>query len=92
MIGAVFAHEKTWWNNSEVFIDEMFVLPEHQHQGLDHRLLERLEAHVREKGLAGFTLTTNRYSPAPQFYQKNGFAPCEHILYMAKEISSPTDK
>ena len=55
-------------------------------------MLEKLEAYVRERGLAGFTLTTNRHSPAPQFYQKNGFAPCEHILYMAKELASPTEQ
>ena len=30
VIAALFAHEKVWWNNDEVFIDEMFVKPEYQ--------------------------------------------------------------
>lgn len=85
VFGAIFAHEKIWWNNSEVFIDEMFILPELQGKGYGTALLSELEEYVKERGLAGFTLTTNRYAPAPKFYKKNGFADCEHILYMAKE-------
>lgn len=30
--GAMFCHEKIWWNNSEIFIDEMFVQPEFRHK------------------------------------------------------------
>lgn len=86
IFGAILAHEKIWWNNSEVFIDEMFVLPEHQGKGVGTALLKTLEGYVLERGLAGFTLTTNRYAPAPQFYKKNGFVTCEPIIMMAKEI------
>lgn len=34
----------------------------------------------------GFTLTTNRFAPAPDFYRKNGFIDCDHVLYMGKGI------
>lgn len=85
VVGAVLAHEKIWWNNSEVFIDEMFVLPDHQGKGVGTALLKTLEGYVEEHGLAGFTLTTNRYAPAPKFYKKNGFVECEPIIMMAKE-------
>ena len=86
VIGAIFAHKKIWWNNSEVFIDEMFVYPEMQGRGVGTALLSTLEGYVQERGMAGFTLTTNRYAPAPQFYKKNGFVECEPIIMMAKEI------
>lgn len=85
LVGAVFAHEKIWWNNVEVFIDEMFVLPAHQGQGIGRALMNHLEAYVRQRGLAGLTLTTNRYAPAPEFYRRLGFSDCEHVLFMAKE-------
>lgn len=85
LIGAIFAHEKVWWNNNEIFIDEMFILPEFQGQGHGSALLRKMEEYVKEHDLAGFTLTTNRYAPAPNFYKKNGFVDCEHILFMAKE-------
>ncbi|MGN0403086.1 MAG: GNAT family N-acetyltransferase [Acetatifactor sp.] len=86
IIGALFAHEKIWWNNDEVFIEEMFVLPQRQGQGIGTALLKETENYVRERELAGITLSTNKYAPAPKFYRKNGFQNCEHVLFMAKEI------
>jgi len=85
VLGAVFAHEKIWWNNSEIFVEEMFVVPERQRSGLGTALLNEIEKYVREKKLAGITLSTNKYAPAPRFYEKNGFSACEHVLFMAKE-------
>ena len=70
IIGAFFAHEKIWWNNSELFIDEMFILPELQRKGLGSMLIKTAEEYVTEHKLAGFTLSTNRYAPAPNFYKK----------------------
>ena len=86
LIGAVFAHEKLWWNNTEVFIDEMFVRPSCQGQGAGRALMTRLEEYVADKGLAGLTLTTNRYAPAPDFYRRLGFSDRGHVLFMAKEV------
>lgn len=86
VIGALFAHEKIWWNNSEVFIEEMFITPEKQRNGLGSSLLQEVESYVKEHQLAGITLSTNRYAPAPLFYKKNGFIDSEHVLFMAKEI------
>ena len=88
ILGGIFAREKIWWNNSEVFVEEMFIRPDRQGKGLGLMLLGEMEAYVREKGLAGITLSTNRYAPAPAFYRKNGFVDCGHVLYMAKEIES----
>lgn len=84
--GAMFCHEKIWWNNSELFIDEMFVHPDLQQKGYGSELINAAEEYVKEHKLAGFTLSTNRYAPAPQFYKKNGFVDCDHILFMGKEV------
>lgn len=86
VVGALFAHEKIWWNNSEVFIEEMFILPERQRSGFGTALLQAVENYVEEHQLAGITLSTNKYAPAPLFYKKNGFTECEHVQFMAKEI------
>lgn len=86
LIGALFAHEKVWWNNSEVYVEEMFVRPECQRMGCGSRLMEQVEAYVTEHGWAGITLSTNRYAPAPGFYRKHGFVDCGHVLFMAKEM------
>lgn len=86
ILGAIFAHEKVWWNNSEVFVEEMFILPEFQRKGYGSLLLEKMEEYIENRKLAGMTLSTNRYAPAPLFYKKNGFVDCEHILFMCKEV------
>ena len=85
VIAALFAHEKIWWNNDEVFIEEMFVVPEMQRRGIGSRLLDEVLGYVKRKGLAGVTLSTNRFAPAPKFYEKNGFSDCGHVMFMAKE-------
>ena len=86
IVGGLFAHEKVWWNNSEVFVEEMFVMSEYQRNGYGSMLIEKVESYVVENRLAGITLSTNKYAPAPMFYRKNGFVDCEHVLFMAKEI------
>ena len=86
IFAVLFAHEKVWWNNSEVFVEEMFVKPQLQRKGYGSQLLQRVEEYVKEKGLAGITLSTNRYAPAPKFYKKNGFAESEQVMFMWKEV------
>lgn len=84
--GAIFCHEKIWWNNNEVYIDEMFIAPDLQRQGYGTELLNAVENYIIEHRLAGFTLSTNRFAPAPRFYRKKGFSDAEHVLFMYKEI------
>ncbi len=86
ILGAIFAHEKVWWNNSEVFVDEMFIRPELQRKGYGSMLVGKVEEYVKDKRLAGITLSTNKYAPAPLFYKKNGFAENEYIFFMYKEL------
>lgn len=86
VLGGIFAHEKIWWNNTEVFVEEIFVKPEKQGNGYGSMLLQQVEKYIQEKGLAGMTLLTNKYAPAPKFYEKNGFGVSEHIIYMYKEV------
>lgn len=86
IVGAIFAHEKIWWNNSEVFIEEMFISPKLQRQGYGTELIHEVESYINEHKLAGFTLATNRFAPAPDFYRKNGFVDYDHVLFMGKEV------
>ena len=83
--GALFAHEKIWWNNSELYIDEMFISPDVQRKGYGSMLIRAAEEYVKEHKLAGLTLSTNKYAPAPNFYRKNGFNDNEVIMFMYKE-------
>ena len=84
-IGAMFAHEKIWWNNSELYVDEVFITPAKQRGGYGSTLLKAAEQYSAEHGLAGLTLCTNKYAPARVFYRKNGFSDNEYIVFMYKE-------
>lgn len=84
-LGGIFARERVWWNNIEVFVEELFIRPDCQRMGLGTVLLSAVEDHVRKKGLAGITLTTNRYAPAADFYRKNGFEESGHVVFLYRE-------
>lgn len=51
------------------------VLPEYQRQGLGHRMVDALCAHLREKGVPGVMLTVGTGNGVGRsFYEKYGFA------------------
>ena len=89
VIGAILCREKVWWNNSELYVEEMFVSPQFQRHGYGQQLLNAVEEYVNDKKLAGITLTTNRFTFAPDFYRKNSFSDGEHLLFMYKINSRP---
>jgi len=86
LCGAAFAREKIWWNNSEIYLEELFIRPDMQKKGFGKALLQKLEQDASANGWAGVTLSTNRYAPAAAFYKRNGYDVCEHVCFMAKEI------
>lgn len=86
ILGALFAREKVWWSGSEVYVEELFVKQSHQSKGCGTMLIKHVEQYVLENGLAGITLCTNRHAPAADFYRRNGFRDCEHVLFLCKEM------
>lgn len=86
ILGATFGHNKTWWNNDELYIDELYIAPTYQRKGYGTILLNHLEKYIKERKLAGFTLLTNKYMPSVLFYEKNGVIKGEHILFMYKVV------
>ena len=71
---------------SSVPSEEIPCHPARQGSGIGTALLNTVEEYVKKHGLAGMTLSTNKYAPAPKFYKKNGFENCEHVIFMAKEM------
>ena len=86
ILGGLLAREKVWWSGSEVYVEELFVKRSHQGRGYGAMLIKRMEQYVQENSLAGITLSTNRYAPAADFYRRNGFKDCEHVLFLCKEM------
>jgi len=86
ILGGLFAREKMWWSGSAVYVEELFVKRSHQGRGYGAMLINRVEQYVQENSLAGITLSTNRHAPAADFYHRNGFKDCEHVLFLCKEM------
>lgn len=86
IVGAAFCHEKTWWTDDELFVDEFYISPNFQRKGYGKALLQHIEEYIKEKSLAGFTLLTNRFMPSVNFYEKNSFIKAEHVVFMYKEV------
>lgn len=85
LVGAVFAHRRTWWTNDEVYIDEIFIKPEAQGKGFGTELLNRIEDYSRSEKFGGVTLLTNRNLPAAGFYKDKGYSEAGHVVFMYKE-------
>ncbi len=86
VVGAMFAHGKTWWTGDEAYVDELFVRSDCQRQGYGKALIRQGEDYCKTKGLTGLTLLTNRYMPAKDFYEKNGYKLAEHIAFLYKDV------
>jgi aminoglycoside 6'-N-acetyltransferase I len=87
IVGAMFAHRKTWWTNDEIFVDELFIKPDRQRHGYGKMLMEQAEKPSKELCLGGVTLLTDKYHPAKLFYEKNGYTVAEHVIFMYKEAA-----
>ena len=85
-IGAAFCHEKSWWENDELYIDEFFIASEHQGSGYGSLLVKYIVDYAAKKKLGSITLMTKRDIPAYFFYLKHGFADLSHVSFMAKNI------
>ncbi len=85
LVGAVFAHQRTWWTNDEIYVDEIYIKPDSQGKGYGTKLLCKVEEIAREEKLGGVTLLTNKYYPAMDFYKKRGYAQADHVVFMYKQ-------
>jgi aminoglycoside 6'-N-acetyltransferase I len=86
IIGALFAHRKTWWTNDELYVDELYIAPRFQGQGYGERLLGYVEDLARSSGMSGLTLLTHRDFPAKSFYLKHGYKQADHVVFMYKGL------
>lgn len=85
VVGAAFAHKKTWWSNTQLFIDEFFVSPEKQRKGYGKFLMDQCSNYAKENGLQILVLMTNKFMPAYKFYNKINYTPTDHFVFMFKQ-------
>ena len=77
---------KHWWQGTEYYLDELFVEPSLQGNGIGSTFLEAIEEDIKKRGLSGIFLQTDNDKPSYQFYIKRGFKELpEHVSFF-KEV------
>ncbi|MFD2147091.1 GNAT family N-acetyltransferase [Mucilaginibacter antarcticus] len=84
--GALLAHTKTWWNSTQLFIDELFVSPQFQKRGCGKQLMKYAEEYAEDNNLQTITLMTNKFMPAMNFYLDNDFIHAQPFVILFKNI------
>ena len=86
LAGAAFCHGLTYYKGNEVFVDELFISPEHQRKGHGKALMEAVETHARAQGYSIITLLTNRGHSAFGFYKGQEYRLSEYMVWMYKRV------
>lgn len=85
IVGAVFAHTKTWWTGKQLMIDEFFVSREKQKMGYGKKMLKHCDQYAAENQIGSLVLMTNRYMPSFKFYEKEEYTAIEQYVFMFKQ-------
>lgn len=70
--GAIIGALQAYTAFSEIYVDDIWVMPEYRKQNLGKKLLDELENKFKGKGYNNINLVTSHFQ-APEFYKKCGF-------------------
>ena len=76
--------KKPWIEGIEYYVDEFCVNYEDQGKGIGSEFLKEIEKDIKEKGLNGFLLNTEKGYPSEKFYLKNGFKQINNFIVLGK--------
>jgi len=86
VIGVCLGQKEQHFLSSGYKINELFIEPDHQHQGLGSQFLDEVENKLRELNIDTINLLTQRHMDSFIFYQKHDFIPSEETVHMTKVI------
>lgn len=84
--GAIFAHTKTWWTGSQLYIDELFIAPNSQKKGYGKALMSYAGQYAMENGLGTITLMTHKFMPSMKFYEGLDFVHAQPFVILFKQM------
>jgi aminoglycoside 6'-N-acetyltransferase I len=86
IVGACFGQVIDYFMYPEYKINEFFIEPDMQYQGLGSRLLTDVEFMVFEKDVTWINLFTQANMPSFNFYKKHGYSTSPDTLQMVKPL------
>ena len=75
-----------WWEGTNYNIEEFFVSPDIQGNGIGTEFMGLISAEVKRRGLSGIFLQTDSDKPAYGFYLKNGFNELHSHVSLYKKL------
>lgn len=82
MVGVLCSHLFTFHFGVELMIDDFFIHPEYQQQGIGKKMLAHLIKESRPHHVVSLVLNTEKGSPAEQFYLAQGFQQQDSTIFM----------
>ena len=86
LVAAALGSIRHWWEGTNYNLEELYVDPDYQGQGIGTRFMQQITEEIRGRGLAGIFLQTDNDKPAFRFYHKNGFDDLEAHVSLYKNI------
>ena len=75
-----------WWEGTNYNIEEFCVRPDLQGQGIGSHFMAVISDNVRERGLSGIFLQTDKDKPSYGFYHKNAFKDLDSHVSLYKKV------
>lgn len=76
--------KKPWIKGLEYYIDEFCIDHSLQGKGIGSKFIYEIEKDIKEEGLNGIILNTEKDFSSFEFYKKNGFETLHGLVIMAK--------
>lgn len=76
--------KKPWIKGFEYYIDEFCVNYEMQGKGIGSWFINAIEENIKEQGMNGIILNTEKDYPSQKFYEKNGFKILGDVIVLVK--------
>lgn len=84
MVALSIGMKKPWIKGLEYYIDEFCVSYEMQGRGIGSWFVKAIEEDIKEQGLNGMILNTEKDYPSQKFYEKNGFRTLGDLIVLGK--------
>lgn len=86
LIGVSLGRIKHWYTGTEYWIDDLAVLPKVQGHGCGLKFIDLIEKFMKEKGIVGIVLFTEKDIPAYGLYVKKDFEEQENRVFFEKRL------
>jgi len=86
LIGVSLGRIKHWYTGTEYWIDDLAILPKTQGRGCGSKFIDLIEDYIKEQGVVGIVLFTEKDIPAYGLYIKKSFEEKKERVFFEKHL------